>query len=111
MKISAILSAALIVAAPAFACLETVGSIDLAGHVQRITAVDNGVTVCDSDWGHRIDQDGHISMSCKPGFVYAVTKDGSMGWYKNPKNAYSFKQVVGGSHQTLYWNEKRYGCN
>ncbi|OBT68030.1 hypothetical protein VE03_01453 [Pseudogymnoascus sp. 23342-1-I1] len=110
MKLSALLPAALIAAAPALACLETSGSIDLAGNVQRIIAVDNGVTVCDSDRGHRIDQDGHISVTCNPGFVYAVTKDGSMGWYRNPKNAFSFKQVVGGSHQTLYWSEKRYGC-
>lgn len=110
MKLSALLPAVVIAAAPALACLETIGSIDLAGNVQRITAVDNGVTVCDSDRGHRIDQDGHISVTCNAGFVYAVTKDGSMGWYKNPKSEFSFRQVVGGSHQTLYWNEKRYGC-
>lgn len=110
MKLSALLTAALIAAAPALACLETTGAIDLAGNVQRITAIDNGVLVCDSDWGHRIDKDGHISLTCKAGYVYAVTKDGSMGWYKNPTNAFSFKQVVGGSHQTFYWSEKRYGC-
>lgn len=110
MKLSALVPAALLAAAPAFACLETVGSVSVTGVVERITAVDNGVTVCDSDWGHRIDQDNHISVTCKAGFVYAVTKDGSMGWYKNPKTAYSFRQVVGGGHQTLYWNEKRYGC-
>ncbi|OBT40068.1 hypothetical protein VE00_09373 [Pseudogymnoascus sp. WSF 3629] len=110
MKLSALLPAALIAAAPALACLETNGSIDLAGNVERITAIDNGTLVCDSAWGHRIDQDGHISLTCKPGYVYAVTKDGSMGWYRNPTNAFSFKQVVGGSHQTFYWSEKRYGC-
>ncbi|KFY39990.1 hypothetical protein V494_03721 [Pseudogymnoascus sp. VKM F-4513 (FW-928)] len=110
MKFTTLIPAALIAAAPALACLETIGSIDLRGNVQSIVAIDNGVTVCDSARGHRIDQDGHISVTCNPGFVYAVTKDASMGWYKNPKNAFSFKQNVGGSHQTLYWNEKRYGC-
>ncbi|OBT87531.1 hypothetical protein VE02_03764 [Pseudogymnoascus sp. 03VT05] len=100
MKLSTLLPAALLAAAPALACLETSGSIDLAGNVGRITAVDNGVLVCDSDKGHRIGQDGHISVTCKAGYVYAVTKDGSMRWYKNPTNAFSFKQVVGGSHQT-----------
>lgn len=110
MKLSAILPAALFAAAPALACLETSGSIDLSGQILGIKAIDNGVVVCDSDWGHRIDQDNHISVSCKPGFVYAMTKDATMAWFKNPHNAFSFKQQVGGAHQTFYWNEKRYGC-
>lgn len=110
MKLTYLLPAALIAAAPTLACLETSGSIDLAGNVGLIVAIDNGVRVCDSSWGHTLDADNHITVTCAAGYYYAVTKDGRKGWFGNPSSNFSFNQNVGGSHQSYYWNEKRYGC-
>ncbi|KAF1944126.1 hypothetical protein EJ02DRAFT_464434 [Clathrospora elynae] len=79
----------------ALACLHTWGDAHddaLPGldGIGSCGAVDNGLTVCSSDWGSRIDQDGHYIISCLPGYVYAFTKNGATTWYANPSNAFSW---------------------
>ena len=77
------------------ACLHTWGDTHadalpgLSG-IGSCGAIDNGLTVCHSDWGSRIDQDGHYSITCLPGYVYAFTKNGAKTWYANPINAFSW---------------------
>ena len=95
----------LLTIAPALACLEATGSVSTSGNVDFIRVTDNGAITCNSDWGWRIDQDNHISLSCLSGYIYAVTKDGSLAWYQNPVNAYSFTQSVSGDLDEFYWDQ------
>ncbi|KAF2734324.1 hypothetical protein EJ04DRAFT_523738 [Polyplosphaeria fusca] len=79
----------------AFACLHTWGYIvsdctigtTMDGGAQ---VVDNGVVVCDNNWGLREDQDGHFAFNCLPGYVYAVEKTGTRSWFRNNANTYSW---------------------
>jgi hypothetical protein len=94
----------------ALACLETTGSISTTGNPSSIQTIDNGLTTCDSDWGWRIDQDGHISLNCLANYIYAVTLDGSMAWYRNPVTAFSFTQEVAAEGDEFWWNDFYFGC-
>lgn len=55
-------------------------------------AIDNGVVVCSARMGLRTDQDGHFSLGCLPGYVYAISKNGKDIWFRNPQNAFSWSQ-------------------
>lgn len=96
MKLLTLLSA-LTLTTPTLACLHVYGNIAgdpfLGPSVWSVFAVDNGLTVCSSDMGARIDQDGHFSMGCLSGYVYAFTKDGRTAWYgNNGGGSFSFLQ-------------------
>lgn len=88
MKLLTLLSGFLTFIAPTLGCLHVYGNIAgdpvLGPTVWGVFAVDNGAIVCSSDMGARFDQDGHFSMGCLNGYVYAFTKDGRTAWYKNP---------------------------
>jgi hypothetical protein len=79
----------------ALACLHVWGQTsisplpDLSG-IGRSGANDNGREVCNSDWGSRIDQDGHYSIGCIPGYYYAFSKGGDISYYGNGQNDFSF---------------------
>lgn len=107
MKLTTLLSTTLQLLAitPALACLEARGQVSTTGHVLSINVIDNGAVVCSDAWGWRIDQDNHISVNCLAGYIYAVKKDGSLAWYRNPVNAYSFPQLVAGGGDTLWWDQ------
>ena len=99
MKIN-ILSASLSLVAisPSLACLHTYGQVltDIKRSYYKLLwagATDNGLDVCDIEWGWRIDQDGHFSITCLAAYVYAFTKDGETAWYSNGVNGYRFVQV------------------
>jgi len=121
MKISNILSPSLSLLAisPSFACLHTYGELyldnNLEYHLSWAGATDNGLDVCDTAWGDaRIDQDGHFSLVCLPGYIYAFEPDGAQAWYSNGINAYSFKQGVACVPNTgcVYttWQTYNFGC-
>ena len=80
----------MLAASPALACLQLKGYIVndpiLGGPTTDSSiAIDNGQVVCDINWdGFRTDQDGHWSLGCLPGYVYAYSKDGTKAWFKNP---------------------------
>jgi hypothetical protein len=78
----------------ALACLESLGAVSTSGNLQFARTIDNGLTTCDSNWGWRIDQDNHISLNCLSGYIYAVTKDGSLAWYRNPVSGSTFRKVL-----------------
>lgn len=83
----------------ALACLRVHGYIvhdPLVGTTMDADAeaIDNGVVVCSARMGLRTDQDGHFSLGCLPGYVYAVTKDGKHAWFHNPQNRFEFDQSV-----------------
>lgn len=107
MKLTTILSTTLQLLAitPTLACLEARGQVSFLGDVLSINVIDNGALVCSDAWGWRIDQDDHISLSCLAGYIYAVTKDGSLAWYRNPVNAYSFTQTTSGDEFTFWWDQ------
>lgn len=120
MKIFNILSASLSLFAisPSFACLHTYGEVHSDTEERHWTVVwagatDNGLDVCDTAWGNaRIDQDGHFSIPCLPGYVYAFTEDGLTAWYSNGINAFRFAQSPsspeGGYDWT--WQTYNFGC-
>ncbi|KAH8721498.1 hypothetical protein GQ44DRAFT_761877 [Phaeosphaeriaceae sp. PMI808] len=90
MKLLATLATALAFTLPTLACLRIKGGIThdplpgLSG-IWNVEAIDNGVTVCGGKIpGSWIDQDGHYSMGCLPGYVYAFEKNGNKAWFKNP---------------------------
>ena len=94
------LALALLAAAPsAFACVHSTGSIthDPFNINSGIGAElwDNGSVVCGDSVGNwHFDQDGHYSAACRPGFVFAVTKNGEKAWYRNGDHAYSWLQHI-----------------
>ncbi|KAH8794983.1 hypothetical protein F5882DRAFT_397310 [Hyaloscypha sp. PMI_1271] len=97
MKLFTTLATTLVFTLPTLACLRVHGGIThdplpgLSG-IYGVEAIDNGLVVCSVGMGSRIDQDGHYSLGCLPGYVYAFKKDGSFAWYANPVNAFSFTQ-------------------
>jgi len=105
---------------PTLACLQTAGVVgqyrsDGSWHMDYAYTIDNGLTTCDTQWGYRIDQDGHFSLSCLPGYVYAFTLDGSFAWYANPVNAFSFTQTPYVDWTTSViveweWSDSYFGC-
>ncbi|KAH6674812.1 hypothetical protein B0J14DRAFT_588194 [Halenospora varia] len=72
-------------ATPALSCVLSSGSIsaDPLPGLSGIDAVliDNGAKVCDGP--AHIDQDGHFSLTCLPGYVFALSKRGTHTWYRN----------------------------
>jgi hypothetical protein len=115
------LTLGLLVSTPTLACLQNQGDVDLnwrTGDVYPvITVVDNGLLVCGAiNAGEfRIDQDDHISLNCLPGYIYAVTKDGSMSWYRNKDGGtFSWKNdnhpLLQGDHFYSQWSTNLYGC-
>ncbi|KAH7401713.1 hypothetical protein DE146DRAFT_779905 [Phaeosphaeria sp. MPI-PUGE-AT-0046c] len=89
-------------------------------------AIDNGRVVCSAQWGSRIDQDNHYSISCLPGYVWAFTKNGAVSWYSNGVNSFQFDNDVKSeryccvgacddkgpkfSCTDYYWDKKLFGC-
>lgn len=112
MKLTTFLSVTLqaITITSTFACLETTGTISNTGVPGGIETIDNGLTTCSSDWGWRIDQDGHISLNCLSGYIYAVTLDASMAWYRNPVEAFSFTQAASTGGDIIWWDDFYFGC-
>jgi len=108
----------------ALACLQVSGQIrTTAGppSVDSSKVMDNGAEVCNAGGGVQIDQDGHFTLKCLPGYIYAFTTDGKQAWYRNPVNAFSFVQSVkperwGCFPQTdepcavVSWNQRMFGC-
>ena len=113
MKSVGILSATLQLLAitPALACLHTSGEIDVPGGLSYAYSNDNGETTCTNDWGWRIDQDGHYSLTCLPGYVYAFSQDGYQAWYANPSESFSWIQDASGDLNIISWDNWMYGCN
>ena len=93
-------------------CLHTEGETTSGtGNLVYAFSNDNGQTTCTNDWGSRIDQDGHWSLTCLPGYVYAFTKDGSKHWYSNGINAYSWTVSATTGGHAISWVDWRFGCN
>jgi hypothetical protein len=112
MKLTTLLSTTLqlLTITPALAYLEVTGAISIYGNLDLALSIDNGLTTCSSRWGSRIDQDGHFSLTCLSGYVYAFTQDGTMAWYANPVEAFSFTQQVDGELAEWSWDQKQFGC-
>jgi len=102
--------------APALGCLQTLGVIDDDNHVLLALSIDNGEVTCNSNWGTRIDQDNHISISCLPGYFYAIDNyffSGSKGrtaWYGNGITAYTLAQKIQSSSYIHWWDDTNFGC-
>ncbi|KFZ18575.1 hypothetical protein V501_01140 [Pseudogymnoascus sp. VKM F-4519 (FW-2642)] len=85
MKLTSPLTFAFALIAQSHACVHFVGSIELnplptlSGMNAEVT--DNGVVVCSGPT--YTDQDGHFSLRCNPGFVFAATKNSALAWYQN----------------------------
>ena len=75
----------LFLATPTLGCLHTWGYLNWfsnSGYTfVDVHVDDNGSRVCDSDWGWRIDNDGHPSLTCLDGYIYAT--NGETSWYAN----------------------------
>jgi hypothetical protein len=95
LRLSTVVALTLMSLTPALACLHSTGSIvhDPLGINSGISATvtDNGGVVC-TDANSRIDQDGHYSLGCIPGYVYAVTKDARTAWYGYGSVSFQFLQ-------------------
>lgn len=94
MKLPSLALALLTVVPSALACVHSTRSIthDPFNIQSGIGAElwDSGSVVCGGSVGTwRIDQDGHCSAGCRPGYVFAVSKNGAMAWYRNGDHAYS----------------------
>jgi hypothetical protein len=97
---------------PSLGCLHTEGyTLPGDGALVYAFSNDNGRTTCTNDWGSREDQDGHWSLTCLPGYVYAFTKDGSQHWYSNGVNAYSWWTTVSTGGHAMQWDDWRFDCN
>jgi len=93
-----IIASTLAIATPALGCVHAWGDV-YVGVFGAVTVdaqlVDNGQELCNSAWGWRWDQDGHISLTCiAGGYVYAFTQDGKNAWYGRPGGAFSWTQSV-----------------
>jgi len=101
-----------LIIAPALSCLFTYGvtddSNDPDGFVYALT-VDNGAVTCSSEYGSRVDQDGHLSMGCLPGYVYAFSLDGLTAWYSNGINSWELAQQPRDFSPVLVWYQS-YFC-
>jgi hypothetical protein len=101
-----------LLATPTLACLEIYGVLDLTDAGSEFAfalTVDNGSETCGERYGAvRIDQDGHWSLACAEGYVYAFTLDGTTAWYSNGINSWSFSQSVvnldGGDGSYAWWD-------
>ncbi|KAH8806788.1 hypothetical protein DL96DRAFT_1562338 [Flagelloscypha sp. PMI_526] len=65
---------------------------DFHGTTISATVWDQGTKVCDD--GSRIDQDGHLSLTCNPGYIYAVTKNGAHAWVRTPNVVFEMDQTA-----------------
>ncbi|KAF8857249.1 hypothetical protein BDZ45DRAFT_674896 [Acephala macrosclerotiorum] len=95
------------------ACLQISGVVDDNGSVFTVSTTDNGLVTCDAfNMGWRIDQDGHFSANCLPGYVYATTLDGSFAWYANPVEAFSFTQSTASTGVSGVYriNQNEFSC-
>lgn len=90
MKFTIFTSATLVslLTSPALACLHAKGSItvsplpELSGISAEVWDNDNDHPVCTGPT--RIDQDGHYSLTCRPGYYWAISKNGAYAWYGYP---------------------------
>lgn len=90
MKLSNLLPTTLGLIAPTLGCLHTEGyTLPGTGDLVYAFSNDNGKTTCTNDWGYRQGQDGHWSLTCLPGYVYAFDKDGHQHWYSNGVNSFT----------------------
>ncbi|KAF8859352.1 hypothetical protein BDZ45DRAFT_742389 [Acephala macrosclerotiorum] len=104
---------------PHLACLQVVGVVTKGTSggwfLQYAYTIDNWLTTCESAWGTRIDQDGHFSLTCLPGYVYAFAFDATFAWYANPVNAFPFSQTpvptpISQLGEQWTWQENLFGC-
>jgi hypothetical protein len=109
MKLTTVLSTFLAVS-PALGCLETFGLITPADTFAFALSIDNDVVTCNSNWGWRIDQDGHFSLSCVDGYVYAFTLDGGLAWYSNGVESWQIQQPIQATGTGAWWAQKQFGC-
>ncbi len=107
MKLFGSLSIALqlLAVTPTLGCLHTSGLIGVPGGLAYAFSNDNGETTCTNDWGVRIDQDGHYSVTCRAGYVYAFSQDGSQAWYANPKQSFTWFQNPTTGGNEIEWDE------
>jgi len=112
MKLKSLLPTAVLlsIASPALACLQVTGKI-VGNGIYSATVVDNGLTVCNAAWGWRVDQDDHFSLTCISPYIYAVTRNGGLAWYRNPATAFSFTQNTSpaGRFTIDFWTSQ-FGC-
>ena len=119
MKILIVLaSLSFFAVSPSLACLQTYGSVPgsvfprVEYSLNWAGVTDNGKDVCDTAWGAaRLDHDGHFSVPCLAGYVYAFKTDASTAWYSNGVSSYSVAQSpqgVGGLN--FEWHNTYFGC-
>jgi hypothetical protein len=112
MKFTTLFTAAALAISPALSCLQTFGVIAPPNTLAFALSVDNGEVTCNSDWGHYIDQDGHFSLSCLDGYVYAFTMNGEIAWYSNGVDSFQLQQPVqqDSTGSVFYWSQENFGC-
>ncbi|KAH7342561.1 hypothetical protein BKA65DRAFT_478435 [Rhexocercosporidium sp. MPI-PUGE-AT-0058] len=113
MKLSTIAATALLVT-PNLACLEWRGQLTWVPFLGYSgvdgVVIDNGLEVCNSRWGWRIDNDGHPQFDCLPGYIYAT--DGVTSWYRNNGGgAWALRNAAWNPSQSVWqWNTNAFGC-
>ncbi|KAK0108519.1 hypothetical protein ONS95_003324 [Cadophora gregata] len=73
------------------ACLHVYGHIRWADqpafginyHYWDLRVVDNGVMVCNSQWGARVDKGVHLNINCLPGYIWSTDASGNIFWFRN----------------------------
>jgi hypothetical protein len=119
MKLTILSSIALqfLAITPALSCLRTYGVITNSGGSDAFVfalAIDNGAVVCSSSWGNvNIDQDGHFSLPCWSGYVYAMTFDGYTAWYSNGVQSWQLAQgIIPDINPGVWewWEDNWFGC-
>ncbi|KAH7304374.1 hypothetical protein BKA65DRAFT_486305 [Rhexocercosporidium sp. MPI-PUGE-AT-0058] len=75
---------------------------------------------------HPLDQDGHYTTNCDPGYYYAFSKDGAHAWYGYGGNKFEWAQSISRSSfdcdfcvgksghcaqcTSIDWSDSLYGC-
>ncbi|KAF2488781.1 hypothetical protein BU16DRAFT_544941 [Lophium mytilinum] len=82
----------------ALACVHAYGyiddcPIDVGDCGRYATLTDNGGVVCQGDIG-TIDQDGHYTIHCNPGYVWAFTQNLAHSWYGYGSASFQWDQHV-----------------
>jgi hypothetical protein len=114
MKLSALVLILSATVPSVLACVHSFGSItadpfDINSGIGA-ELWDNGSQVCGDPF--RIDQDGHYSASCIPGYVFALSKNGVHAWYGYGNNAFQWNQDVKIDHLDCYGacDDRRGAC-
>ena len=79
---------------PSLACLHARGSITvsplpgLSGIWAEVYDNDNNNPVCTGP--SYIDQDSHYSLTCRPGYYWAISKNAAQAWYGYPGSSFTW---------------------